>query len=442
MAKGRRSLPMDELHNALNEAIRDQWVPARIAAAIVRRKLKAQGIRCSSARSLAIGERIAEQLRSGTEEGLSIVSFPWGRTPHRNVHLELTAEDINGFAEKTGEELGQALLPMAKELAGRYLSSVRHKDYEGMRTRRADLRRFRSHLRARWGMALDSFERLLAVAQDSGDAANAYLRSGKAGKPGALVEAISRIHARACHVGGEILALLESGHADGAHARWRTLHELTVVGALLSDNDNDLAERYLLHEVIESVRAARQLEDYAAEIGEKPLSKRELDKLVAAQKELCERFGPEFGKPYGWAAKLLNNPNPNFDHIEKSATLNHLRPYYKLASYNVHATAKGAAYRLGLLGSRHNVLLAGPSNAGLEEAGTFAAHSLLTITLFLLTIQTTLDGLVYGQLLIRLREDVDKQFSRAAAKLRADDRRLSRRSRASATNRTTRGGTR
>lgn len=424
----REALPMDELHKLLDGTIREEMVPARIAAAIVKRKLKAQGVQCSAAQSMRIGERIAEQLkRPAAGDGLSTIDIPRGRKSSKSIDLELTSEDIEKYAEETGEKVGNLLLPMAERMAGVYLSSIRRRDYAGMLARRTDLHRFRKRLRARWGAALDSYERFLAVAQDCGEAANAYLRSGKAGKPGPLVEALSRVHARACHVAGEILALLESGYADGAHARWRTLHELAVVTALLTEHGDDLAEKYLLHEVVESLTAARQLADYAAQIGEKPLSKREMGRLATEQQALCERFGSEYRKRYGWAAKLLNNPNPNFDHLEKAATLNHLRPYYKLASYNVHASAKGASYRLGLLGSHGKVLLAGPSNAGLEEAGRFAAHSLLMTTLCLLNLRITMDGLVYGQLILKLWQEVDEQFGRAAARLHADERRLARR---------------
>jgi hypothetical protein len=372
-----------------------------------------------------IGERIAEYLRSGSaSEGASTIVVSDGKKRRRRLDLELTAKDVETYAKDLGEGLGRQVLPLAQRLARLYLSSVKRPDYEGMRVRRADLKRFRTNLRARWGCAFDSYERLLAIAIDSGSAANSYLRSGKAGKCGPLVDAMARIHARACHVAGEVHALLEAGYADGAHARWRTLHELGVVAAVLSEHDDELAERYLLHEIVESLKAARQLQEYAGDIGERPLSKRELEKLISMDKQLRERFGAEYGTRYGWAAKFLSNPNPNFDHLEKAANLNHLRPYYKLASYNVHATAKGANYRLGLIGSSENVLLAGPSNAGLEAAGRFAAHALLTITLCLLTIRTTLDSLVYGQMLLQLYEDTERLFLQAAARLEADESRL------------------
>ncbi len=42
-----------------------------------------------------------------------------------------------------------------------------------------------------------------------------------------------RLHARACLVTAEVLTLLRAGLASGAHARWRSLHELAVVACFI-----------------------------------------------------------------------------------------------------------------------------------------------------------------------------------------------------------------
>ncbi|MBI3916080.1 MAG: hypothetical protein HY322_03625 [Betaproteobacteria bacterium] len=268
---------MDELHQLFLQAIQRELVPGRVLAVIVAKKLKAQRIKCSKKRSRMIREQLAEQLRAGTSTNrVSNIVISDGTRSRKTVKLALSGEDIEAYAKDLGDEFGKQMLAMATKIAKLYLPRVRRRDYEGMRLRRADLARFRKNLQARWGKAFDSYERFLAVAVDAGSAANSYRRSEKRGKPGALVEAIARVHARA------VLTLLASGYADGAHARWRTLHELAVVAALLSGHNDDLAERYLRHghEVVESLRAARQLNDYAARIGEKPLSKNEFQRLI------------------------------------------------------------------------------------------------------------------------------------------------------------------
>ena len=57
--------------------------------------------------------------------------------------------------------------------------------------------------------------------------------------------------------------------------------------------------------------------------------------------------------------------------------MDHLRPYYRMASDNVHPNAHGAFYRMGmgLDGNDRRVLLAGASNMGLADPGHGTAMS-------------------------------------------------------------------
>src|SRR5437870_8332031 len=64
-----------------------------------------------------------------------------------------------------------------------------------------------------------------------------------------------RQHVRACQVTDEIITLLENGFADGAMARWRTLHEIAVVTSLISQHGIELAERYVAYQAVEAKRA-------------------------------------------------------------------------------------------------------------------------------------------------------------------------------------------
>ena len=70
-------------------------------------------------------------------------------------------------------------------------------------------------------------------------------------------EALVLVHARACLVVSEIHALLRTGHAYDARARWRTLHELSVVASVLGEGDGALANRFLVHGVVERYQDAR-----------------------------------------------------------------------------------------------------------------------------------------------------------------------------------------
>jgi hypothetical protein len=71
-----------------------------------------------------------------------------------------------------------------------------------------------------------------------------------------LASALTRLHARACQVAAEILALMQHGFADGAMARWRTLHEIAVIATFLRDRGEVMAERYHASGVLDGHRAA------------------------------------------------------------------------------------------------------------------------------------------------------------------------------------------
>jgi hypothetical protein len=125
---------------------------------------------------------------------------------------------------------------------------------------------------------------------------------------------------------------------------------------------------------------------------------------------LKARFGDPYGEEYGWAAETLGLRTPKFIDIERNAGLGHLRPYYKLASHNVHANPKGVFFKLGLLPDQQ-MLLAGPSDLGLADPGHGTALSLSQITITLLTMKPNIDRLVICQILARLEDEVGEAFS-------------------------------
>ena len=59
------------------------------------------------------------------------------------------------------------------------------------------------------------------------------------------VNAVAGLQARGCRVTAEILRLLSGGFASGANARWRTLHEMTVIAGFLAERDDDVSQRYI-----------------------------------------------------------------------------------------------------------------------------------------------------------------------------------------------------
>ncbi|MCX6032067.1 MAG: DUF5677 domain-containing protein, partial [Chloroflexi bacterium] len=269
---------------------------------------------------------------------------------------------------------------------------------------------FEARLLQKWGAALDLLEMLQVIALEGGDEFNHEFRPKAAAENNVVFEALTRLHARACQVASEVLTLLRSGFADGAHARWRTLHEIAVVASFIQQMGNDVAERYLLHNHIESYKAAQQYQNYFVRLGQDSIPEEELADLSSIYQQLVSRFGPAYRNSYGWAAAALGKDDPNFSDIERVASLDHLRPYYRLASHNVHANPKGMFFRLGLSPESTNLLLAGPSDAGLADPGHGTAISLSQVTTTLLTMEANIDRLVMCEVMMKLVDEISDAF--------------------------------
>jgi hypothetical protein len=101
--------------------------------------------------------------------------------------------------------------------------------------------------------------------------------------------------------------------------------------------------------------------------------------------------------------------------------MDRLRPYYKLASGTVHAGPKGAFFKLGLLPQYSNAILAGPSNAGLSEAGRLSAWSLTMACMALMMVEPMLDGVMWGSVISELGALAGDAFLRAEKNLYEDE---------------------
>jgi hypothetical protein len=265
---------------------------------------------------------------------------------------------------------------------------VAHDADQRLTDERREREGFEERLRGRWRPAIDMLALFRLWCLDAGVTVHERRRPAQGDWVyGALV----RLHARACLVTAEVLALLRAGFASGAHARWRSAHEIAVMGFFISQHGQETAERYILHEAIESDRAAVDYQRYATRLGYERLPPEELESLANTREALIARFGSAYATPYGWASKALADPNPKFRDVEAAVSLDHLRPYYRMASYPTHAGPKGIVFDLGLLGDE--IMLAGPSNVGLADPGQSVAISLLQITVTLLSLEPDMGDL-------------------------------------------------
>ena len=359
---------------------------------------------------------------------------------------------------------------LSSDIASLILVRIKKDAASGLKRHRRDRKGFEKRLNERWKCPLDLLDLVIALTVEAGTEFNRKFRNEAVGSGDAVFEALTRLHARACQVSGEVLALLHAGFADGAHARWRSLHEMAVVASLIQDNGQELAERYLFHEKVQQYKLACEYEESWGRLNVEPLSKETLDSLKVQRDELIARFGEAFKGDYGWASSAIgsNHPtmsdierhvqlghmrpyyrmasdtldslkvqrdeliarfgeafkgdygwassaigsnHPTMSDIERHVQLGHMRPYYRMASDNVHPNSHGAYFRLGLHSSQQGeVLLAGPSNVGLANPGHSTAISLLQITTNLLATKSVFDCVVTMKILEELTNEVGEAF--------------------------------
>lgn len=275
---------------------------------------------------------------------------------------------------------------------------------------------FEQRLSQRWADGLTQLAAMRLLSLHAGVTHHARLAPAEGDwKYGVLV----RLHARACLISGEVLALLRAGFASGAHARWRSLHEVAVVALFIRERDNDMARRYLRHGAIESLRAADMHVRHAARLQEPAPTEDEVHELRLECDKLIAEYGPSYKGQYGWAACEIGH-SPTFAEIEERVSLDHLRPYYKLASHPTHAGPKGLTFDIGV--GVDPVMLAGPSNAGLADPGHGTAISLLQVTTAYLCHRPDSGDAVNLQILVRLCDAVGDAFIAAHRNLEAEDR--------------------
>jgi hypothetical protein len=312
----------------------------------------------------------------------------------KSIEPELVSEAVEDGLREAGLAISNRLLETMDEAVG---------DEEEER------KGFEQRLQRLWSPALERLQALIIAASEAG--ATFALERRRARRWGPRDEALARIHARSCLIAREVLTLLRAGYASGAHARWRSLHELAVTAFFVSEHGDEVAEAYLLHAAVASRKAMRTYQANAETLGYHPLSDEERDRAEAQVEVLARRYGKSYLGDWGWAANQLHNPSPTFPDIEKAVNMGHLRPYYQMANHAVHAGSKGLYFDLGAEASGGSVLLAGASNTGLSDPGQGAAIALHQATAALLVSDITAERNMVAVALQRFTDATIEAFA-------------------------------
>jgi hypothetical protein len=406
---------MNVLQETLEQAAIE--VPKQIILEkLISKKLEKQGI----SEPKAISRKLARHILSGNSE-----PFRYNRRKYsKDIDLafdEADAADIErAFEQFQNELLSQAIPRIAERISKKTLKHLKLRWLEEQVQQEVDLAGFRQRMEERWGKPLGQLRMLLTMAREWCGWAHNRNESLQKDKKQQLRTILVRLLVRGCQVTDEIICLLENGFADGAMARWRTLHEIAVVASVVSQYGEEIAERYIDHQAVESKRALAKYLACYKDLGYKALPTREQRKILKAYDRVLKKYGQEFSTDYGWAAQHLKNKRPTFADLEKAAGRAEMRSYYQMGNDNIHAGIKSMYVRLGLMD--YEGLLAGRSNGGLGEPGQNAAHTLTQLSAIVCLSEPILDDLVAGQMMQTLRNEIPQSFNRADKQLRRDDK--------------------
>lgn len=264
---------------------------------------------------------------------------------------------------------------------------------------------------SRWAEAFDLLETLIVICTESGEKFNSSYRPQAASEDDLVFDLVVRHHARACHIANEILCLLKNGFADAAHARWRALHEVAATAMFIAKHGKECAERFYHHEVVDSYNGMVEHKKYEHRLQEKGPTVEEIAECKVQFDLLIKKYGKKYADNYGWASYIFPNHNKvGFGAIEKDVQLEHMRPYYKWASQNIHTGSKAMRNRLGLCETDEDVLLVGQSNSGMTDPAHATAISLMQITTILLLLKPTIDHVVTSKIIQDYSDKVGNTF--------------------------------
>lgn len=313
---------------------------------------------------------------------------------------------------------------LTDRLPSQWLDSIERHAPKMLKAYRKDFARFRFRLHKLWGQAFDYLVIEYHLARELGRFW--CIRTSREGDAEEIKSgAVARLHARACSLTAEILELLMGGFAAGANARWRTLHEVTVIAAFLAQHDEELSQRYCDFFTIEVLRSMRTYQESCQFTGCDPLSKEEMQEYVLKSDELKAVYGDPFvGVDYGWAADVLGLPKVTFRTIEAATQLQLFRPSYTVSCRDIHAGPRALFDIPGLMGDK-DILLAGASNAGLMEPGCNTAQSLAQITCTMLGLSPTVSNSIGLSVLTQITRRAQDEFVKAAEELERREAALS-----------------
>lgn len=282
--------------------------------------------------------------------------------------------------------------------------------------------RFRRNIFSTWEAPLKRLDSLLYICTEIVEELRQQMAASECQRT-VKINIATRLQARCVQVGKEISHLLHGGYADGAFARWRTLHETSVTTKFICEGDEDLACRFVDFQSVMRLDAATKYNN-RNELEFDSFSDEKIAEFEKEKEEVLGKYEPNFEKKFGWARKALGdtvkgNGNLTFVDVEKFVKLSFLRNHFSFANQYVHAGIDSIGFKLGTSMSRADIILAGPSDEGLIEPIQCTSLSLIYATESLLKAYPSHQSSVRISVLWLWHEILKQEVSNASAALQA-----------------------
>ena len=281
---------------------------------------------------------------------------------------------------------------------------------------------FNNRLYKTWKKPIDYFESLIELISSYTYSFTETFYEEAYNNNNLLFNALQNIQARALLISRECLTLIKNGYPDGAFSRWRTIYELSVIGKLLYDENNqDLCERYLNYYYIQKYKDERD----SRKRGHQDHTDESFKILKQNYDFMISKYGQSYANgTYGWANALFNNNKVTFQEIKDKADMDKLYGYYKLSSAYIHGNHKANEESLGLIPNLEKLKLVGPSNYGLSIPMQNVAISLVHISTYFFLTYSNLDTWTACSIMNKFLDKIIMESNKVQVKIEQKENKL------------------
>ena len=317
-------------------------------------------------------------------------------------------ESVPDVEENLGGSISEMVENVIKNIATTVAASISEQvlqhDFE-----LKDAEGYRAEMVQRlWGRPIRKLGVLRGLVVEWGGMAS-KLRQGFYAQPNTAF-ALDRLVSRACKIVGEIILLIRSGYADGALARWRSLHEVCVIAMFISRRSDRCAEMYLAHHCIEELKLLRVDKESGTAQNSSFWGDHYFRDLQNRRTLLINRYGRGYDGDNGWAAVELGRVKVSFKDLERCVGLETLRRGYQRANSTVHGGALATLTRVSL-----NTVTVDDTNIspayGCEMATKYATASLSLLVAELCLDINNADLVTLGMVIANLASEIYDEIS-------------------------------